>query len=95
MIASLDRFDYGRKLKVPFGKVRYFCYFNIAGGTTTSLLISVSRIVAAVVADVKAYLLDESVRNALIDVTGLNGGGVSLETRSSIRNITIETCYHG
>lgn len=54
----------------PFRKVRYFIYLNIAGGALTSLLISAARIAAAA-SGVNTDLMDESVRNAIIDTVGL------------------------
>jgi hypothetical protein len=70
-----DRFSRQVRLREeaesPFRKVRYFLYFNIAAGATTSLLISISRIVAAVAVRVNTDLLDESIRNAGIDTVGL------------------------
>jgi hypothetical protein len=56
----------------PFRKVRYFLYLNIAGGATTSLLISLARIAAAL-SGVNTDLMEESVRNACIDTVGLAG----------------------
>jgi hypothetical protein len=54
----------------PFRKVRYFFYLNIAGGATTSLFISIARIAAAL-SGVNTDLMDESIRNAIIDIVGL------------------------
>ncbi|KAG7336832.1 DUF3493 domain containing protein [Nitzschia inconspicua] len=69
-----DRFSREVRLREeaesPFRKVRYFFYLNIAGGATTSLLISIARIAAALTG-VNTDLMDESLRNAAIDVVGL------------------------
>jgi Low psii accumulation1 / Rep27 len=54
----------------PFVKVRYFFYLNGAGGAFTSLAISIARIAAAATG-VNTDLMDESLRNAAIDITGL------------------------
>ncbi|KAG7350680.1 DUF3493 domain containing protein [Nitzschia inconspicua] len=71
---SNDRFSREVRLREeaesPFRKVRYFFYLNIAGGATTSLLISIARIAAAL-SGVNTDLMDESLRNAAIDVVGL------------------------
>lgn len=56
----------------PFRKVRYFLYLNLAGGALSSLFISVTRIAAAA-SGVNVDLMDESVRNAVVDVAGLIG----------------------
>jgi hypothetical protein len=56
----------------PFRKIRYFFYLNIAGGATTSLFISIARI-AAGLSGVNVDLMDESIRNAIIDLVGLVG----------------------
>jgi hypothetical protein len=45
---------------------------NIAGGATTSLFISIARI-AAGLSGVNVDLMDESIRNAIIDLVGLVG----------------------
>jgi Low psii accumulation1 / Rep27 len=69
-----DRFSREVRLREeaesPFRKVRYFFYLNIAGGATTSLLISIARIAAAL-SGVNTDLMDESLRNAAIDLVGL------------------------
>jgi len=54
----------------PFVKVRYFFYLNAAGGAFTSLAISMARIAAAL-AGVNTDLMEESVRNAAVDIAGL------------------------
>lgn len=54
----------------PFVKVRYFFYLNAAGGAFTSLAISLARIAAAL-GGVNTDLMDESLRNAAIDIAGL------------------------
>jgi hypothetical protein len=54
----------------PSRKGRYFFYLNIAGGATTSLFISIARIAAAL-SGVNTDLMDESIRNAIIDIVGL------------------------
>jgi len=54
----------------PFVKVRYFFYINAAGGAFTSLAISVARIAAAL-AGVNTDLMEESLRNAAVDIAGL------------------------
>ncbi|KAL3907800.1 MAG: hypothetical protein SGILL_008725, partial [Bacillariaceae sp.] len=72
--SSTDRFS--RKVRLreeaesPFRKVRYFLYLNLAGGAITSLFISITRIAAAL-SGVNTDLMDESVRNAIVDTVGL------------------------
>jgi len=68
--------EFSRKVRLraeaesPFVKVRYFFYLTGAGGAFTSLAISLARIAAAA-SGVNADLMDESLRNAAIDVAGL------------------------
>jgi hypothetical protein len=70
------RTEYSRDVRLreeaesPFRKVRYFLYFNLAGGAVSSLFISLTRIAAAA-SGINVELMDESVRNAIIDITGL------------------------
>ena len=70
--------EYSREVRLreeaesPFRKIRYFFYLNIAGGATTSLFISIARI-AAGLNGVNVDLLEESIRNAIIDIIGLVG----------------------
>jgi Low psii accumulation1 / Rep27 len=75
-----DQPEYSRDVRLreeaesPFRKVRYFLYLNLAGGALSSLFISVTRIAAAA-SGINTELMDESVRNAVIDVAGLIGVG--------------------
>ena len=68
--------EYSREVRLreeaesPFRKVRYFFYLNAAGGAFTSLAISLARIAAAL-SGVNTDLMDESLRNAAIDIAGL------------------------
>jgi hypothetical protein len=54
----------------PFRKVRYFFYLNISGGALISLLVSITRIAAAL-SGVNSDLMQESLTNAGVDITGL------------------------
>jgi hypothetical protein len=54
----------------PFRKVRFFFYITLAAGAATSLAVSMSRIAAAA-AGVNTDLMDESLINAAVDLTGL------------------------
>ena len=80
-----DRFSREVRLREeaesPFRKVRYFFYLNLAGGATTSLLISIARIAAAL-SGVNTDLMDESVRNALIDFARLASADSGESNRS-------------
>jgi hypothetical protein len=58
----------------PFRKVRYFLYLNVGAGAFISFLLSAARIAAAL-AGVNTDLMEESVRNAVIDAIGLGGVG--------------------
>ena len=71
-----DDEEFSRKVRLraeaesPFVKLRYFFYLNAAGGASTSLAISAARIAAAL-SGVNTDLMEESIRNAVIDVVGL------------------------
>jgi hypothetical protein len=54
----------------PFRKVRFFFYLSLGAGAATSLAVSTARIGAAL-AGVNVNLLDESVTNAAVDLTGI------------------------
>jgi hypothetical protein len=71
-----DNEEFSRQVRLreetesPFRKVRYFFYLNAAGGSFTSLAISLARIAAAA-SGVNTDLMGESLRNAGIDVVVL------------------------
>ena len=54
----------------PFRKVRFFFYASLGAGALQSLLVSSARI-AAGLSGINADLLDESLTNAAVDLTGI------------------------
>ena len=54
----------------PFRKVRFFFYASLGAGALQSLLVSSARIAAAL-SGINADLLDESLTNAAVDLTGI------------------------
>jgi hypothetical protein len=56
--------------EAPFQKVRFFIYSALLGGSLISLLVCAARI-AAGLNGINTDLLDESLRNAVIDVCGI------------------------
>ena len=68
--------DYSREIRLreeaesPFRKVRFFTYASLGAGAMQSLLVSSARIAAAL-SGVNTNLLDESLKNAVIDLGGI------------------------
>ena len=68
--------EYSREVRLreeaesPFRKIRYFFYLNALGGAFTSLMISLARIAAAT-SGVNTDLMEESLINAAVDITGI------------------------
>lgn len=54
----------------PFRKVRFFFYASLGSGAFMSLLVSTTRIAAAL-SGINADLMDESIKNAAVDLVGI------------------------
>lgn len=73
---SSEKNEYSRDVRLreeaesPFRKVRFFFYSALGGGATLSLVLSVAR-AAAALSGVNPDLLQESVVNGGVDLTGL------------------------
>jgi hypothetical protein len=71
-----DKPEYSRNLLLreeaesPFRKVRFFLYGGLGAAALTSLLISVTRLAAAL-SGINADLLEESATNAAVDLAGI------------------------
>jgi len=68
--------EYSRELRLreeaesPFRKVRFTVYLALIGGAATSLIVSVTRILAAL-NGVNVDLMQESITNSVVDLSGI------------------------